>query len=68
MAGSSCQNSLDCASGLKAPTDIMARSSAVAFRECDDTAEDPSSGTISRKCFKIEVHRHKHVEQLALFP
>ena len=99
MAGSSCQNSLNCASGLKVPTAVMAKSSAsckvagpersreytasdvatdlaclpsmaqvslsneafvaqdraVAFRECDDTAEEPSSEDISRKCLKIEV-------------
>ena len=33
----------------------MAQDRAVAFRECDDTAEEPSSEDISRKCLKIEV-------------
>ena len=34
---------------------FVAQDKAVAFRECDDTAEDPSSGAISRKCLKIEA-------------
>ena len=33
---------------------FVAQDRAVAFRECDDTAEEPSSEDISRKCLKIE--------------